>query len=211
MGRAFKIRQLARAKTIAAIAVVNVLVFAGVVIIIRGTTEEPQSESSTQIELAQFSDEKQNVSLSYPNEANKLALTPKDIADNFLLRVGVEDEMPYLITLRYEDGLRTGAQLARVDTIDLLLTTLNKSFPNIYKDFMKISESKFDREGKEAAFVEFQYTGPSGEIANQRVNIFLRDDDTAYYLAMQSKKKDVESLTPTFYAVSNSFRFESKE
>ncbi len=200
-----------RPKYLAVVALAIVLIGGGLFLAFDKWRSDSKEDAPVTVELTQFNDTEQNISLGYPVDAKKLALTPKDIADKFLLRVGAESDEPYLITLRHENGIRIGAQLARVDTIDHLLTTLNKSFPSVYENFDKISESKFEHQGKKAAIVEFSYTGPSGDTAYQRINIFLKDDDSAYYLSMQSKEVDRENLLTKFDAVADSFKFDSSD
>jgi hypothetical protein len=168
--------------------------------------KEPQSAQSDTARLKQFEDQKSDVSLSYPEEANQLQLTEQDKADKFIFRASHDSEPPYLITLRYEEGLLKASQLARISALELLLGNTDKAFPTRYPGYKKLSEQKFERAGKEAAKLEFTYTANDGQLAKQALYIFMRDDDTALYLSTQAKESDYPELEQLFSSTSESLK-----
>ena len=164
----------------------------------------PETPSNGSATLQQFQDNKQGVKLSYPAEAKQLTLTTQDSEDKFLFRANSEGQTPYLITLRYEEGLRLPSQLAKTSTMDLLLANTDKVLPDRYPDYNKLSEERFNQSGKQAARVSFTYISTDGKVVHQDLYIVLKDENQAFYLSMQAKLEDFEALEARFKLTANS-------
>lgn len=193
----------------------TILVGAGLLVLAAGVgaatfiyrNQKPDSAApNTTVELKEFSDATQAVKLSYPAAANVLSLTAQDVKDKFLLRASGDAKPLYSITLRYEDGLKTASQLSKTSTRQLLLDNVSKAFPVRYPGYTKLSERTFEHNGKQAAEVDFTYQGKDGALARQSLYIFLRDENTAYYLSLQAKQSDFDKLNGTFSDIASSFR-----
>lgn len=193
----------------------TILVGAGLLVLAFGIgtatfiSRRQKSDSAVQnttVELKEFSDAAQAVKLSYPAAANVLSLTTQDVKDKFLFRVSGDAKPPYIITLRYEDGLSIASQLSKTSTRQLLLENVSKAFPARYPGYKKLSERTYEHNGKQAAEVDFTYQAKDGSLARQSLYIFLRDENTAYYLSLQAKQSDFDKLNGSFSEIAASFR-----
>ncbi len=178
----------------------------GVATLIYQNQKPDSAAQNTTVALKEFSNTSQGVKLNYPVDASVLDLTPQDVKDKFLFRASGDAEPPYSITLRYEDGLRIASQLSKTTTRQLLLDNVFKAFPTRYPGYKKLSERTFEHSGKQAAEIDFTYQGKDGSLARQALYIFLRDENTAYYLALQAKESDFDKLNSTFGEIAASFQ-----
>ncbi len=163
-------------------------------------------EPNTRPETVNYTDTSQGISLDYPKTATRNELSEADRQDKFIFRASEQQTRPYLITLRYEDGLRKASQVTKTPTMELLISNLDKAYPKRYENYKHASTKRYEVAGKQAAQVEFTYNGPSGELAKQRLVIVLKDENKAFYLSLQSKARDFNSLSTIFDDVANSLK-----
>lgn len=190
--------------------IVVLIVSLGGVVVYLGGINKDESPSVLATQVA-FHDPKTNVSLSYPEKSSVQALSEQDQKDNFILRLNQEEgETPFLITLRSESKLRTVASLTKASIIDILMNNSEKALPQRFAGYHKESSRRFDHDGRDAGEFVFTYDSPvAGERIKQRFVIIVKDDDTAVYLAMQSKEADYdEQNQKIFNSTANSLSFQ---
>lgn len=106
---------------------------------------------------------------------------------------------PFLITVRYEQGLRKVSSLLRYDIIDILADSVDKRFPQEHPKFEKTDERRFTLKGKKAGEIVFTYLSRLGEQVKQRFIILARDEDMAIYITMQAREKDFETINAKYF------------
>ena len=159
---------------------------------------------------AAFIHQETGAALRYPEAlVSSKQLSDKDQQEKIVFRATEKlQNSPFLATLRYEEGLRIAASLAKVDTIELVLDGANKANPVRYPDYKKVSERRFQQDGKEAAEIIFTYTGLSKEVVKQRLILIAKDDNTAFYLALQSREDAFDKQNSTiFEIIASSLKF----
>jgi len=147
-----------------------------------------------------FSDPTTHVVLEYPPSLVSQPITGVDQNDKIIFRAAepATGNTPVLVTLRYEDGLRVLTNLVKRDLLDILVENSGTMHPERFPGYRKISEQKFERNGKKAAEITFTYQGPAGESIQERFLIIVRDDDLAAYLAAQAKERDFEEINKRY-------------
>lgn len=142
------------------------------------------------------------LSLEYPEFFNQTALSAEDTENKIAARLVNESERldtPVLVSIRYEEGLRSVAALTRQDIVDMLLANANRAYPDRFNDYSKVTERKFDLAGREAAELVFTYTGTDGTAVKQRFVIIDIDGNVAVYLAAQTKASDFETINAAYF------------
>lgn len=106
---------------------------------------------------------------------------------------------PFLVTIRYEQGLRKVSSLLRYDIIDILADSVDKRFPKEHPKFEKIDERRFALNGKKAGEIVFTYLSRFGEEIKQRFIILARDEDMALYITLQAREKDFDAINTKYF------------
>ncbi|MEK7460959.1 MAG: hypothetical protein AAB647_01950 [Patescibacteria group bacterium] len=137
-------------------------------------------------------------------------LTEDDKKSKILYRVTQNGDKSLLITARYEDGLRLPTSLTRQELIPMLLTNIDKAYPQRFTGYKAVSTRNFDQNGHKAAELIFTYDGPAGEKVKQRFLIIDLDGNRALYLAAQAKEADFIALNKKYFnRLFGSFTFET--
>jgi hypothetical protein len=162
-----------------------------------------------------FHDPATLVTLRYPHEVMRLGVISEDDKRAkivFRAQEGEKDSAtPYLVTVRYEEGLRKVSSMLRYDILDILTDNVGKLFPGQYPKFEKVEEKRYFLNGKKAAEIVTTYLSPVGEEVKQRFIIVMRDEDMALYITAQAKKKDFDSLNRKYFEnILSSLRFQLK-
>lgn len=149
-----------------------------------------------------FNDPKTGLSISYPANSSVSALSQQDIADHIIFRAteSQNNKSSYLITARYETGIREIASLTKQEPIKMLANNANAALPNRFPNFSKISED-FKRAGDLPVWeLYFSYQKPSEDKVQQRFLVVMKSDgDTAVYIAIQSKQSDWPKLSAQYF------------
>lgn len=154
------------------------------------------------INTTAFHDNTTGVSLKYPEKLEAAALNEQDKKDRILLRLQQSGsiDMPLLVTLRYEDGIRQTANLLKREPLDIILDSIDKSYPQRFPDFQKNDQKRLEINGRKAAEVTFTYKRNNvGEKLKQRLLIIMKDDDVAIYLAAQSTEQHFATANQTYF------------
>lgn len=151
------------------------------------------------VTLVPYNDARTGVSLNYPSDMAVEPLSSQDTQDNFILRLSQAGELPALITLRYETGLRKATSLSRQSPLDLVVSNIKQSFPRRYSDYKLLEEHTFEKNDHKFGEVNFTYRGPAGETAHQRLIVLIKDDDTAIYLTAQAREADFAKADSTYF------------
>lgn len=164
----------------------------------------------SKLKLEEFQDYTTGAVLNYPPTALSQKITEQDKKDKIIFRARQIEgqEKAFLITLRYENGLRPLAQLAKMEPINLIINGVEKAYPQRFPNFKLLEMKKFSRDGRPGAEINFKYKGPSGENIRQRLLILMASDDRAVYLAGQTKQADFEDLREDFDQIFDSLRFD---
>lgn len=155
-------------------------------------SQQPPEQPTTTVN---FRDPTTNLSLDYPAELMLAELTNQDRQDKILLRLQQDttNQPPLLITLRYEQGIKKAANLLRREPLDVILDSIDKSYPQRFPGYQPTSQRRLEVSGRKAAEVLFSYQkDPSAQRLKQRLLIIIKDDDTALYLAAQAQEPDFE-------------------
>lgn len=131
----------------------------------------------------------------------KRAYDEKDVADKIVYRIknGEKVDAPILVTVKWETGLRKVSSVLRYDILDILLDGADKAFAKQYIKYEKKSERKFDRDGRKAAEIEFEYLSPLGQFIRQRMMILMKDEDAAVYIVAQTRQKEYDAINKKYF------------
>jgi hypothetical protein len=152
-------------------------------------------ESSDVLASSVYKDETYGVSITYPTESKVIQLSEQDRKDKFIFRFQQSKSPEYTFNVRAETGLRLPSQLARLDTIDLVVDGASRALPGRYPEYKLLKQEDLEIAGKSAASIEFSYVGPAKELIHQRLVLVAKDADTALYFTMQSRDADYEELS----------------
>src|SRR3712207_1757128 len=91
--------------------------------------------------MAIFQDKALGIQIKYPNSLRHVALSEQDTKDKVLLRL-IEPlgTPPLLVTLRYEQGLRPLSVVVKKETLEILLSNIERSYPQRFPGYQKLSE-----------------------------------------------------------------------
>jgi hypothetical protein len=140
-----------------------------------------------------FQDASTGVKVKYPEATAKTqTISEADRKEKILLRLAAQEHRPpMLVTLRSESGLRVVANLTKATIIDILMRNSDKALPQRFEGFKKESSRRYEHDRRDAGEIIFTYQSPvKGERIKQRLVMLVKDDDTAVYLAMQTKEAD---------------------
>lgn len=139
--------------------------------------------------------------VEYPASSRMQELSEEDLNYKVVFRTASAPDEPelYLISMRYEDGLRAVANATKKPPLDLILANAERALPQRFNEFSKVSENKFELRGRPAAVIIFTYKKPGEETVKQRLQIVVRDDDTAIYLSAQGRERDWQTLELKYF------------
>lgn len=132
----------------------------------------------------------------------RLILSEQNKKDRVLLRLQHSSsmELPLLVTFRYEDGIRKTANLLKREPLDIILDSIDKSYPQRFPDFQKIDQERLEISGRKAAEVTFTYKrNNAGEKLKQRMLVIMKNDDVAIYLAAQATEHHIFGCQPKLF------------
>lgn len=156
-----------------------------------------------QVRTPLFYDPKTLITFRYPNGLTRASTESEEDQKAKIIFRGKEGESeattPFLVTIRYEEGLRKVSSLLRYDIIDILADSVDKRFPKEHPKFEKINERRFSLNGKKAGEIEFTYLSRLGEEVRQRFIILARDEDMVLYITMQARKRDFDAINTTYF------------
>ena len=192
-------------KTLLAVSVtLAVALGVGVTALVLRKTETAQSV--TEVSLNEV-----GLEVQQPTQLKRAELSDKDKQGNVLLRLQESEanKVPVLITVRYEDGLKAIFAVTKQEPLEMLLTNLDKSYPDRFPGFTKISDRELTVGDKEAAEIVFDYQQPGQEKVRQRLLIVIKDSDTAVYVAGQLPADQYDQYNSTLLEpVFTSLKFE---
>jgi|GEM_PF-2203159 len=156
-----------------------------------------------QVQTPLFYDPKTLITFRYPKELVRASTESAEDQKAKIVFRGKEGEKeattPFLVTIRYEEGLRKVSSLLRYDIIDILADSADKQFPKEHPKFEKIDERRFTLNGKKAGEIVFTYLSRLGEPIKQRFIILARDEDMALYITMQAREKDFNEINKKYF------------
>jgi len=186
------------------------LIGAGIYFVVNKAPEQDQQSVSPR--QASYRDSAIGLEVKYPEQTAKAqTLTDADKKDKIMLRLtGQEGQLPMLVTLRSESGLRVVANLTKASIIDILMSNSEKALPQRFTGYKEESRRRYEHNGRNAGEIIFTYNSPvEGERVKQRFVVFVKDDNTAVYLAMQAKEVDFdEQNAKLFQPMAESLGFE---
>jgi len=168
-----------------------VLIGASVYLVVHRNSRRNQHNEATQ--QTSYRDSTTGVEIKYSEQTTKAqAISEADRKNNIILRLTEQQgQTPVLITLRYESGLRSVATITKGSIIDIIMGNSEKALPQRFRGFRKETSRRYEHNGRTAGKLIFTYDSPMpNERIKQKLTIFVKDDDTAVYLAMQSKETD---------------------
>jgi hypothetical protein len=122
-------------------------------------------------------------------------LSDEDKTNKIVFRINHEtEERPFLMTFRYEDGLRLPTSLTHQDLIPMLLGNIDKAYPARFPGYQSLSTRQFEQTGHKAAEIIFTYQGPTGEKVKQRFLMLDIDGNRVLYVAAQAKEADFAAV-----------------
>lgn len=167
-----------------------------------------------QVHSSIFHDPETLITIRYPEPVVRAAITDEDKKAKVIFRANESEKetaTPFLLTVRYEEGLRKVSSMLRYDILDILTDNVDKLFPSQYPKFEKSEEKKYSLNGKKTAEIVFTYLSPVGEEVMQRFVIVMRDEDMAIYITVQAKKKDFVMLNKKYFEkIISSLQFQLK-
>ncbi len=141
----------------------------------------------------------QGVSFSYRADLAVRALSDQDKKDKYLFRAAQpSDQPPLLITLRYEKGIKAVADISKTEPLELLVSNTRLAYPKRFPGYREIRQRRYEINNHQAAEFVFSYQN-KGEALKQQFLIVMKDDNTAYYLALQVKEGDYDKLFPAYF------------
>lgn len=182
--------------TIAAVCILLLLgLGAGLIWLTQNDPLAPNMQASR----ASIEDAATRLSIRYSEPLKPQHLTAQDKKDKFIFRL-TSTNPAMLVSVRYEDGLRTVSTLAKQEPLELLLSNAAKAYPERYPNYKLLSERKLTIDDRSAAELTFTYHGPSGEVIKQRQLIVTKDETTAYYVSVQSTESNFDNLNKLYFA-----------
>lgn len=170
-----------------------------------------RNQAGSTPKLTTFHHAETGANLDYASVMIPQNTNDQDAKDKIIFRGSQADHIktPFLMTLRYETGLRLAASAAKSKTIDLIMDGAGRAMPGRFPEYQKVGERRFQQAGHDAAEIVFVYKGPSDQQIQQRLWLIVKDDDTALYLAGQSKQADYQAVDEQYFrAVFESLRFD---
>lgn len=139
------------------------------------------------------------ISFNYPLKLDVQPLSDLDKKDKFLFRaLQPQGTLSLLITFRYEEGLKKVVSLSKQEPIDLLRNNTRLAYPRRFPSYKELSQRLFDIKGHKAAEFVFTYQN-KGETVKQQFLIIIKDGDTAFYMAFQSKESDFDKVSKKYF------------
>lgn len=143
-------------------------------------------------------DESLGLKLNHPEVLKNEQLTDQDRKDKFVLRL-TRSSPPIIVTVRYEDNIRSVVSATKQSQLDLLTDSLLKSYPDRYPNFKLIEKNDILVGGKNSKEFIFTYKSPSDITARQRFIIISKTQDIAVYISMQSQETEYEINNKTYF------------
>lgn len=149
-----------------------------------------------QVKMANFISDK--ASFNHRADLAVQPLSEQDKKDKYLFRAEqLEKELPLLITLRYEEGIKAIANVSKQEPVNLLVDNTRLAYPKRFPGYKEASQRRFEVNGHKAAEFIFSYQN-KGETVKQQFWIVIKDDNTALYLAFQTKESDFDKLSKKY-------------
>jgi hypothetical protein len=147
-----------------------------------------------------FSDPTTGLSFNFDAELEPIELTQTDRDDKVVSRItSVEEGGNILITARYEDGFKKASGVTSKTSIDIILNSIERSYPERFPGYKELSSRKYDNNGKAAAEVIFSYNSTNDSLATQRLVVLTDGEDRAVYVSAQSLTADFETLNLKYF------------
>lgn len=159
----------------------------------RPTAEQDVVQTSSD----HFRDDKTGLSFDFSPELTKTELNAKDSQDKILLRL-THSQPSLLITVRYEEGLRQASVISRLPLKDMLIENSDRSLPQRFPGYSKLSRRTFQQNGHEAIEYIFTYNN-NEQLLKQRFVILIVDADRAVYIAAQAKEADFATVSSRYF------------
>lgn len=169
----------------------------GLFFAMRANNDTSSEKEQKQTSLKVFRASDPGFSFSYDSaELSLQQVTAADKKERIVFRATEVEgaAMPFLITARYEKGLRTVASVSKMEPVDIVLDGAERSLPRRFPEFHKMSSKKFEQHGDEAAELIYTYKGPSGDRIKQKLYVLINDGDLATYITVQAKESDFGQL-----------------
>lgn len=168
-------------------------------------TSEVKDVKSTRVnmteQLAEFYDSDSGVRMNHPMDVMPSMLSEADKKANILLRLEQKQPPGYLVTLRTEAGLRGPAQLARVDTLELVTNGAEASLAKRYPGYALLSKNATTVGGKSATEFMFTYDGVGGAgRVQQRLVLIAITSDKALYISQQCPQGDFITIDSNVFS-----------
>ncbi len=148
-----------------------------------------------------FHDEATNLSFTYNTEFTQQLLSELDRSQNYITRItnSGEIEDQFLITARKEPDFSTVSNATGKSPLDIALSSLERSFPDVYPNFSQLRQLKFDTAGVNASEVVFTYDSPAGEKAKQHLLMLQRNQDEIVFVSFQALEKDFAFIDEKYF------------
>lgn len=162
--------------------------------IINYSNNQPKSVHN-QENIQTFNDEKSQLTLKFDQaKLEQITLNQKDQTDKVVFRAQEHGGQPsFLISLRYETGLKLVANLTKQKLTDIISQNLRKSYPSRYKQFNEVSSRKFVQNNHDCFEIIFTYEINSQKVKQRFIAIDINGDNTGY-LSMQSQESEFDSI-----------------
>lgn len=128
---------------------------------------------------------------SYDSRLEGKGLSSQDKTDGVIFRAvnGPSEKAPLLVKAQIESGLRISSKSVKMPIRDMILDNSGRFLPAKYPEYQKISEHRFQVDGKDSATLEFKYVN-NGEKLRQKLVLLVLNDDQAIYISMQARESD---------------------
>lgn len=174
----------------------------GLLVGLMAKKDSPEQQQKPQASLETFREPQVEFEFSYDKAQTSVQqLSEQDTKERIVFRATetTNGQKPFLVTARYEKGLRTVSSISKVEPLDIILDGAERTLPQKFPEFHKVSSTKFDQHGDKAAELVYTYKGPTGETIKQKLYVLVNDGDVAAYITTQSREADYESLNDAFF------------
>jgi hypothetical protein len=154
------------------------------------TSNRATTRDKAKAGLSTIYDKPAGVSFSYDSQVfTSEKLTEADTNDRFVARL-TSYSPPLLLTVKYETGLSSLAALSSTSVTSLLRNNVLRSLPKRYPEYKLINSSDIKINEMPGYEVVFEYTGPSGKRAKQKLTYLINNSDKAVYFSLSATIDD---------------------
>ena len=179
-------------------AVILVVIIGLALFIYRSSNTSTPVKEQVADNLVTFKDDTTGLSFQYSDFLAIQQLTDADKKDKFITRL-ISIDPASIVSIRYEEGLRSVTSISGQSLLDLLSGNIAKAYPNRYPGYKLLSEKSVVISSLTAKQIVFSYTGPSGEVAKQKLVILPKDGNTAFYISFQATETEFENLDTLYF------------